>query len=165
MDGVLIAVIVLAILIGLVILFGLLWGGSQSGGNSDPTYQVNLTGSQEVPPNNSQGWAQATVNVDPSTNRIVWSPIPYQNLTGPLTAAHFHLGAAGVAGPIVRTIPVQPMAPMGYGGKSELAGGVWLPTDPEPLTPQLMQAALQGQIYINLHTPMFPDGEVRGQVA
>src|SRR5690606_6935618 len=42
--------------------------------------------------------------------------------------------------------------------------GVWRPTDGEALTDSLLVQLLTGGLYLNVHTPDNPPGEVRGQV-
>jgi cytochrome c553 len=76
------------------------------------------------------------------------------NLSGPITAAHFHNARVGVNGAVVRTIDFV----------NGQASGVWSSTDAEPLTPALTDALLAGNIYVNVHTAANPAGEIRGQV-
>ena len=73
------------------------------------------------------------------------------NLTGPITKAHFHAGAAGASGNILIAI-CSPCS--GY-----KLTGTWTNT-----TASAMALAM-GNVYINLHTDAFPAGEIRGQVA
>ena len=80
--------------------------------------------------------------------------ITVSGLTGPVQAAHFHQAPAGQDGPVVRTLT--------FNGNT--ASGVWRPTDPEPLTDELIQELLAGNIYLNVHTAQYPAGEIRGQV-
>lgn len=83
-----------------------------------------------------------------------------RNLTGPPTAAHIHMGARGQAGPILKTLQISPT--MNGGTLKQL---VWSSTDvTEPLTAQVFQALRSGMTYVNWHTDMNPDGEVRGQL-
>ncbi|UCC55832.1 MAG: CHRD domain-containing protein [Gammaproteobacteria bacterium] len=76
------------------------------------------------------------------------------NLSGPITAAHFHNARVGVNGDVVRTINF-------IDGQ---ASGIWTSTDDEPLTPELTEALLAGNVYVNVHTAANPLGEIRGQV-
>lgn len=64
-------------------------------------------------------------------------------------AAHIHLGAPGVAGPIV--VPLgDPTSPI-------------IVEDIE-LDPALTEALRDGLLYVNVHTPANPGGEIRGQM-
>jgi cytochrome c2 len=76
------------------------------------------------------------------------------NLSGPITAAHFHQARVGVNGGVVRTINF-------IDGQ---ASGIWTGTDDEPLTAELIEALLAGNVYVNVHTAANPAGEIRGQV-
>lgn len=81
------------------------------------------------------------------------------NLSGPVTAAHFHLAPKGVAGPIVKTL-----APVNQADQW-IVEGTWARTDTtEPLTSELVKAFNENRIYINWHTTLNPNGELRGQL-
>jgi len=98
---------------------------------------------------------------DPSTLSLKFA-FAYSDLSGPALAAHFHNAPEGVSGPVLQTI---------CGGPGELAGpcpattnsgflqGTWMvPADK-------VEALLNGQVYLNLHTDKNPAGEIRGQIA
>ncbi len=74
------------------------------------------------------------------------------NLSGPITAAHFHEGATDDNGPIIATI----CAPCP--GRGDRLVGVWANTS------SYTEELAAGGVYINLHTAANPDGEIRGQV-
>ena len=75
------------------------------------------------------------------------------NLTGPITLAHFHAGAAGVSGGPIDTICGQSACPSGF-----VLSGTWANTS------AFASALMAGAVYINLHTTANPGGEIRGQV-
>ena len=73
-----------------------------------------------------------------------------------VTQAHFHLGAPGEIGQPVHTITNLTV---------DGAYGTWTSTDLiNPLTPALVFALENGNIYVNVHTTQFVDGEIRGQI-
>ena len=76
------------------------------------------------------------------------------DLTGEISAAHFHRGAAGVSGPVVRATP--------FGGMN--TRGFWRPSDDQPLDAENLEAFFAGEVYLNVHTPNNPGGEIRGQL-
>ncbi|NIR95693.1 MAG: CHRD domain-containing protein, partial [Gammaproteobacteria bacterium] len=82
--------------------------------------------------------------------------VTVEGLSGPIQAAHFHNAAAGVDGGVVRTITND------FDGNT--ASGLWTPMDTEPLTDQLIDELLRGNLYLNIHTTNNPAGEVRGQI-
>ena len=109
--------------------------------------QIVLSGAAEVPPNTSGGTGSARVELEGTMLR--WN-IQYANLTGPVTAAHFHGPAAAGANAGVRlgfkppyTSPIRGEATVTPEQAAEIKAGLW---------------------YINLHTAQFPGGELRGQV-
>jgi hypothetical protein len=123
---------------------------------------ATLTTTQEVPtPTVTTTVIGAGVFVfDPATNTLSFT-VAYRGLSGAATAAHFHNGAAGAAGPVVQTIcGAPPPALLGAcpAGNSGLLTGTW--TVPAPLVPAL----LAGGLYVNIHTGTNAAGEIRGQI-
>jgi hypothetical protein len=78
--------------------------------------------------------------------------IAVQNIDLPATMAHIHLGTAGTNGPIVVNLP-----PPGINGIS--SGCV-------KITRSLATVIKKNPAfyYVNVHTLLFPDGAVRGQL-
>lgn len=73
-----------------------------------------------------------------------------QDLTSSITGAHFHLGQGGINGPVLEAITVD---------SDGIAVGAWM-----DLTETEMHALEDEEIYVNVHTSLYSDGEVRGQV-
>ena len=67
------------------------------------------------------------------------------------TAAHIHLGATGVNGPVI-----VPLTDAGGGVFNVPAGAV--------LTADQFRAYKQGELYFNAHSTTNPGGEIRGQI-
>ncbi len=113
-----------------------------------------LEGKQEVPAvaTNAIGGGMSVLQVGQAQLDFRFS---FGNLSGPITAAHFHNGNPGTLGGIVKTLNVT---------SDTLLVGSWKSTDVEPLTPQLVTELLAGRIYVNLHTAAHPQGEIRGQL-
>ncbi|HNP36045.1 MAG TPA: CHRD domain-containing protein [Woeseiaceae bacterium] len=110
-----------------------------------------MNGVQEVPANASAANAVAASTVDLDTGTITL----HVNATGAddATASHIHLGFAGQNGDVLI-------------GLAQDAGnpGHWFVTD-APLDAGGMTSYRAGQLYVNLHTPAMPAGELRGQIA
>ena len=96
---------------------------------------------------------------------MTWSPrtstglafdLTATGLSGPFVAAHFHQAPLGQDGMVVRGI--------GDDFTGNTASGLWTASDAEPLTDDLIQDLLAGNLYLNLHTAAHPPGEIRGQV-
>ena len=123
---------------------------------------ARLSPDQEVQPDvvasNGSGFGTAVAR-DGDRVRIA---ARFQGLTGPLTAAHLHLGQPGTNGPIVVDME------SGIGGNRVIfvarADDLTGPLEGQGILALLNELAA-GNIYINLHTAQFPAGEIRGQLA
>ena len=120
------------------------------------TYSLfaTLDGSQTVPTNASAGTGTGNMTYDDITKLFSWD-INFSGLSSGAVLSHFHGPAApGVNAGIQVTIPLGPSAGMTSGN---LVGTATLTATQET---QL----LSDLWYINIHTDLFPSGEIRGQV-
>lgn len=78
-------------------------------------------------------------------------------------AGHFHSGAPGENGPVEVAL-FENDEPMDYNG--EVATGTVTAEDlaGDMNWEEFTKAMVAGNIYVNLHTEQYPDGEIRGQV-
>ena len=114
---------------------------------------TTLTGAAEVPgPGDPNGAGLFEGRVNPGQGRICYS-LSAGNI-GDATAAHIHLGAAGVAGDPVLTLDT----PDGDDEDSE---------ECQDIDRSLAQALIRdpADYYVNIHTGDFPDGAIRGQLS
>jgi hypothetical protein len=120
-----------------------------SGGTSlaapSPPMQVKLAGGPDGDP---KGGGVATVTVDPAALQVCYTVST--SLTNAMMA-HIHKGAAGVSGPVA--VPFAPPAD----GKTQGCAAV-----SKELADDLL--ANPANYYVNVHTPQFPKGAVRGQL-
>jgi hypothetical protein len=74
---------------------------------TQPAYGGPLTGAQEVPAvaTSATGQGTAVISADGSTITYL---VTYSGLSGTLNAAHFHTGAAGVAGGVILPLVAGP---------------------------------------------------------
>jgi hypothetical protein len=112
-------------------------------------FKTDLKGSEEVPPNDSQGTGTVDATFDTESKAFAWT-IEYSGLTGDATAAHFH-------GPAAAGANAGPVVPIDGALASPIKGEATL-TDEQATQLQ------DGMWYFNLHTAQYPDGELRGQV-
>lgn len=124
------------------------------------TFTASLTGDQEVPPVTTSASGSATVNIitDSEVNEINYQ-VTYSGLSGPVVAAHIHLGGGSVAGPIILPLAAGPSPMSGTLKEADLkpAGNVATFAD-------AIAAIRAGSTYVNLHTAANPGGEIRGQL-
>ena len=103
-------------------------------------------------PDETAATGTAELTYDPATRVLTWNLV-YSGLSGAATMAHFHgPAAAGKNGP-----PVIWLSPKGSPVQSPVKGEA-------TLTPEQAQQFTAGEWYINVHTRVNPNGEIRGQV-
>lgn len=111
---------------------------------------TELTGAAEVPgPGDPDGSGSAALRVNPGLGEVCYT----LTVAGidPATAAHIHVGEAGVAGPVV-----VPLAPPTSGSSMACA------TVDRALALELVRDP--AAYYVNVHNAQFPAGAVRGQL-
>lgn len=138
------------------------------------TYRARLSGFGEVPPKlvDGQGRFRGTLSEDGTS--ISWT-ISWTGLTGPAQAAHIHFGQTQVNGNIVVFFcggGGRPACPDGP-NHSGTVTGTWTAVDILAVPSQHISAGdfagfvkiLNARLgYANIHTTLFPAGEIRGQV-
>ena len=122
-------------------------------------FMAEIEGDQETPPVTTEGTGTASLVLNSARTEVSYH-ITWTNMSSALSAAggHFHVAPAGISGPVVRAI-----ASANEAGSRTIAG-IWKTTDSQPLTPALVESLFTGRLYVNLHTPAHPAGEVRGQL-
>jgi hypothetical protein len=129
---------------------------------------ATLSGGEETPaPGLLTGASgRAVVSVDVANEELTVT-LTLFNLPSPTTASHIHVGARGVAGPVLLDFPL----PTGRTGDLTLSfragasslrpnAGLGIVTMSD-----LIQAILTGNAYVNVHTAANGAGEIRGQLA
>ena len=122
---------------------------TKSKDNNKVNFETNLSPENEVPKVTSGGEGKAEVWIDRENNRLSWN-INYDDLSGPVTAAHFH-GPAKQGENAAVIIPIEGELTNPIKGESVV-------------TKEMMEQLTQGKWYINIHTNAYPDGEIRGQL-
>jgi hypothetical protein len=131
------------------------------GTDSAKSFIAVMLGKEEVPAVMTEGSGGGMFVLNASQDTLhYW--IRVCELECPFTAAHFHNGAPGTAGPVVRDITASFTAEPDSSGY--FAHGVWTSSDAQPLTPALVAELLNGNIYVNVHSTGHPSGEIRGQL-
>jgi CHRD domain/Secretion system C-terminal sorting domain len=111
-------------------------------------FDAFANGSGETAPTNSPGKALAIGWLDPTLDTLNYLVL-YDSIVP--NAAHFHIGAKGVNGGII--IPFTPIV-----GTPAFVGRAGV-------KPDTLSKLIKGEVYLNLHTPANPGGEIRGQTS
>jgi hypothetical protein len=112
------------------------------------TYTADLKAANEVPAVDSKGSGTVTATYDTASKKLTYT-VNYKDLSGPVTAAHFHGPAdaksnAGVAVGVKEVAnPMKGEATLTDAQAADLQGGKW---------------------YFNVHTEKNKGGEIRGQM-
>ena len=110
---------------------------------------ARMNGGEEVPSVATPGTGYASFTLDEVAGLLAYD-ISTSGLTAPISAAHIHLGVLRQNGGVI--INLAPPA-----GASAWSGSA-------AVTPAQIDALYRGSYYVNVHTTMFPGGEVRGQI-
>ncbi|HEX8950125.1 MAG TPA: CHRD domain-containing protein [Dissulfurispiraceae bacterium] len=129
------------------------------------TFKVKLTGSEIVPPVKTTARGEAVFNKGRTTNEVTYR-LTVHNLQG-ATAAHIHEGKKGKNGPPIATLFAGPTKTAKFTGT--LAEGTITGKDLiGPLKGKTLKEFVHlmnaGELYVNVHTEKYPDGELRGQI-
>ena len=108
--------------------------------------QVTLTGDQEVPPVKSKGSGSGSITI--GEDHTVSGSITTKGIAG--TMAHIHEAPPGKSGPVV--------IPLTKNGNTYT-----VPPDAK-LSDAQYASFLAGNLYVNVHTDAYPNGEIRGQL-
>ena len=112
-------------------------------------FRATLTGGNEVPPADADGWGRADISINDTTDTIC-TDLEVRSISD-VTAAHIHRGSAGVNGPPVVTLD----APDDNDSDD-------CDTISDALADEIR--ANPGGFYVNVHTAEHPSGAIRGQV-
>jgi hypothetical protein len=110
---------------------------------------VYASGLQQVPPDTNGGFGLGTLHFSPDFKKVHYELLPV-GLTGPVTAAHIHNGQSGQNGNVLVAL-----------NTGEFITGT---IEDTAIVNQVLSMVLFGTGYINLHTALNPNGEIRAQL-
>jgi hypothetical protein len=141
-------------------------------------YDAALNGPSESPPNASAGVGFAQVTIDNAANTMAVN-VTFSGLSSPTTASHIHCCTAspftGVAG-VATQVPTFIGFPLGVTSGSYTSplfdltqASTWNPAfvtasggTTAGAEAALLSGLSVGTAYLNIHSTMFPNGEIRG---
>jgi CHRD domain len=169
---------VLTGVVALVLVFTVFAGAGGAGGNKTMVRADPLTGYQEATPagnsSTGSGTFEATIDEDATPPTITYT-LTYTGLSGPALFSHIHFGNRYDSGGISAFLcggGSKPTCPPGTTDEATVTGTI-TPSDvigpvSQGIAPgdfdKLVDAIRSGVTYVNVHTPKFPAGEIRGQI-
>jgi hypothetical protein len=164
-------------IVGLAVLAVLMLGTPGPARAGLVSFTANLNGATEVPPNASPGTGFAQIDFD-TTAHTMHVHVIFSGLLGTTTASHIH---AATAAPFTGNAGVATQTPTFSGFPLGVTSGVYDNTfdmtlaasynapflaanggTPGSAETALLNDALAGEAYLNIHTNTFPGGEIRG---
>jgi hypothetical protein len=142
------------------------------------TVTARLRGFDEVPAVSSSGGGHFDATINEEGTEVEWE-LSYFNLQGSVTQAHIHFAQRGVNGGIVVFLcsnlgngpagtPACPASPGAVSGTFTFenigAGANAQGIGPFEM-PALLRAIRAGIAYANVHSDLWPGGEIRGQLS
>ena len=135
-------------------------------GASAQTLTARLSGGEETPILNTGAVGTVEVTVD-VPNQEIMVTLRVFNAPTPTTAGHIHIGPAGIAGPVVINFPTALNGRTGDFAMTFRVGPADFVARPAigiNSMEDAMQAILNGNSYVNVHTTTNLGGEIRGQL-
>jgi hypothetical protein len=127
---------------------------------------AELSGGNEAPNKvTSGGLGNADCSVNVSARTITCTGTVF-NLPSGVTQGHIHVGAEGVAGPVVcnAVVPVNASNDFNFSISCDESNIVLRPEIGIRSFEDFLQAVLGENAYVNIHSAVNPGGEVRGQL-
>lgn len=142
-------------------------------------FQDFLTGFEEVPAISTSGNGAFDARISNDEASVSWE-LSYADLEGDVTQAHIHLGQAGVnggvvvflctnlgnapPGSVVAPCPPPPATITGTFGATDIIGPAGQGIAPGELA-KALHAMRAGMTYVNVHSTLWPGGEIRAQIS
>lgn len=128
------------------------------------TFKTRLAGAQEAPvPVVTDATGRAVFVLDKSCTELKYV-VTARGLDD-ITGAHIHLGAPGVAGPIiVSLVPGFTGRTTGLISKGTITSADLVGPLAGMTFQDLVDEIMAGNTYVNVHSTAFPAGEIRGQL-
>ena len=128
------------------------------------TFETQLSGSEEVPPVDTQATGKAEFKVREDGTELSYK-VSVASIDK-VSMTHLHVAPVGVNGPVVVTLCNE--APGGAVDGVRAEGTIKAADLTGPLAgmtvAELLDEIKAGKVYANVHTTDYPEGEIRGQL-
>ena len=139
--------------------------------------RTSLSGYEEVPAVSTTGGGEFRAAIDRDSDTIAYE-IRYENLEGNVLQSHIHFGQEGVNGGITHFLcsnlgngpagtppcPPPPATVTGTITPQTMTAGALAQGLAVGDFDELVRALRAGAVYANVHSSMWPGGEIRGQI-
>lgn len=136
-----------------------------------------LDGYEEVPAVSTTGNADFRAELSPFGNRVNWT-MTYRDLEGQITQSHIHFAQKAVNGGIVvflctnlgngpvgtQPCPPSPATISGSFSAADVGGGAAAQGIAAGQYAEFIRAMQAGKTYANIHSNIWPGGEIRAQI-
>jgi len=119
-------------------------------------YIFDMNGGQEVPSNSSTATGAGFATIDRNETNVHFMMV-YSGLQGTFSNAHFHYEEPGVSGPVIFGLA-------SFFDSFGFAEGYWNQQSSQPFDAVAAEYFEEGEVYANIHSSMFPGGEIRGNL-
>jgi len=129
------------------------------------TFTAALHGGNEVPGVLTGAVGTGTATLDLAAKTVTYR-IDVYNMPVGTTASHFHVGAPGVAGPVVVNFTVAAGISNDFSISGTASATDLIARGAQGINSweDFLQALMLGNVYMNVHSTNNPGGEIRGQV-
>ena len=129
--------------------------------------KAKLSGFAEVPSISTTGSGRLRLSVDSAGTTISYQ-LTYSGLEGgAVTGAYLHLAQPGVSGLIIASLcsssPCAASPVTGTLNAASITGPAAQGIAPGQFA-EVLRAIRAGAVYVNVHTTVYPNGEIRGQL-
>jgi len=153
-----------------ILLLVLTGSSATADSGKENSFKARLSGFHEVPAISIAGTGHFRAHVDETETSLTFE-LRYSDLQAAPTAAHVHLGQAGVNGGVMYFLcggskpacPNPPAVITGTVTASDIVGPSGQGIAAGEFA-EVLRAMRRGVTYANVHTSSFPGGEIRGQV-
>ncbi|MBL0226076.1 MAG: CHRD domain-containing protein [Geobacteraceae bacterium] len=132
---------------------------------AEKSIQIDLSGNEEVPAVNTPAKGEATFTPGSDGKSLSYTLV-VRDIENPV-AAHIHVGRPGKNGPPVATIfsgPKKAGKVRGNISQANLTANDLKGDYKGKSINELVGLIKSGDVYVNVHTTAYPDGEIRGQI-
>ncbi len=157
--------------------FAVLALAASSMASAQEHFQAVVRGYQETPANASVGRGHFDLTISADGTELSYT-LTYPNVPGGITQSHIHIGQPNVAGGIMlflcSNLGNGPAGTQTCPSAPGTVSGTWTASDVtdhatfQGITPgdlrQVLRAIRNGMAYVNVHSAVYPGGEIRGQL-